>query len=332
MKKFSTEIKRALSMLLALLLVFSIVAEPGGMLLTRAKSDADTSSTLSTPVYTHAMDALAPESDGNVVYENYYPAGWLYTNKYNNISASTIVSVGTDMYYQMKMGASITGRDTLAYYAFTAQDGVGSNAVLKYRLMVDNSAVTGDWTVYMPILANKGDGRTLTLKIVPSGTAGVYTLSDGTNTFAWTEGRWYDVELIISNDGKAWALWVDDAQVFSGTKKEAYKVTNQCINMGFLKGENAGVSLNVDDLEVYNYAAGATLSAAQDSYELGLGETGMIDWALAPAGAYLPAVTFSSSNDRIATVNPETGMVTGIAAGIDEARIQVIRVPLTATA
>ena len=315
MKKFSTEIKRVLSMLLALMLVFSIVAEPGGMLLTRAKSDADTSSTLSTPVYTHAMDALAPESDGNVVYENYYPAGWLYSNKYNNINASTIVSVGTDMYYQMKMGASNTSRDSLAYYTFTAGDSVGGNAALKYRLMVDNSAVTETWKVYIPILASSGTGRTLSLTIAPSGTDGVYTLSDGTNTYAWTEGQWYDVELIISNDGKAWALWVDGEQVFSGTKKEAYKVTNEYINMGIVKGANAGVSLCVDDLKVYNYTAGTGFSFAQSTYEVEAGSTVTPVWNVAPANAYIPSVTYSSSDELVATVDASTGVVTGVAAG-----------------
>lgn len=320
MKRSFIDFKRILSMLLALCMVLSIVAEPGGLLITSVNSVGEDASLISTPVYTHAMDTLATAISGEP-YSVYYPEGWVQSYRWNNIKASTIVEKndGTgDKYYQMKVQADGETRNYLASYTFTQDNAPGANAVLKYQLMVDNSDVAGDWSVMIPILSNGASGRSLELFIKNTETDGIYALTDNHTSIEWREGQWYDVELVVSNNGQAWRLFVNGNAVFSGTKSANYAMTCAHINMGlaYLEGKDrTGVSLCVDNVEVYTNANNATLRAAMSSYTVAVGQNIKPGWKLEPSEAYLPSVTYSSSDELVATVNADTGVVTAVSKG-----------------
>ena len=231
MKKFSTEIKRVLSMLLALMLVFSIVAEPGGMLLTRANSEGETSSVVSTPVYTHSMDTRNENNaestlPGNVsdYHSSFLPLGWTY--RVANAIESKIVVNGDRTYYHMETAGKTT--DAWAYYQYGTSEGKAS--VLSYEVMVDNTAVTDSWTVYAPILAATNGSRTVDLKIIDN--VLTYAGTGGPLTMTLTPGQWYRIEMLCVD--KALKIFVDGTEFVNVSNH--YGVRNAAsvnfINMG----------------------------------------------------------------------------------------------------
>ncbi|MBE6958604.1 MAG: Ig-like domain-containing protein, partial [Ruminococcaceae bacterium] len=259
---------------------------------------------LSTPVYTNPMDEIASNK--------LYPVDWAKSSKAQNASASSIIPATAEnirQYYQMKR----KGTDGNAISWATINPIADySAAVLKYDVMIDNAQELAGWEVHLPAFSN--DVRTRAVPVA------VADYKIGKSDVVMTPGQWYTFEIVLN--GTAWTLFVDGEKVWEDVVPEA-QATITCLNMGIAnkggnpaEGENAGanVAFNIDNMAIYGYTAAASLAFEQESYTVAAGEKIAPKLTLAPAGAYLSAVTYTSSDDTIATVGV-TGVVTGVANG-----------------
>ena len=93
-------------------------------------------------------------------------------------------------------------------------------------------------------------------------------------------------------------------------------VTNRTLKIGFEGDCSSAKWLCYDDFELYmtGYTANTGVSASIDKDEFQIGETATITAATVPATASFNALTYTSSNEAIATVDAN-GVVTGVAEG-----------------
>ena len=304
MKKFSMEIKRVLSMLLALCMVIGIAAEPGSILITRAKSEGDTSSAVSTPVYTHGMDVRNEDAPDDPAYVGshsaYLPLGWTY--KGQNMIGSSTVTEGDRTYFHAALSADKNGISWGYVHNPEIFDGT---CVLSYSFMVDNSAVTDSWTVFLPSFGTDGGSHTIGVTITDN-------VLKYHNEKTLTPGTWYDIDLVLN--GAAVVLYLDGEQ-FAESTTNATALNYLLMGLGGNSTTNTkNLGMNIDDLKVYDYVAGTGFAFAKTEYETTVGSTVATAWNVAPAGAYIPAVTYSSSNKTVATVDA-SGVVTALAEG-----------------
>lgn len=291
--------KRSVSLVLALCMVLGLLALPGA---TVAHAEGET--LISTPVYTHEMDEMSAD---------YVPDGWSRSNQFAYASQIVTDAESGRTYYHMERkaeGTTTGAADSFAAYNNGAAYGA---AVVRCDFMVDTDCET--WTVYLPIFAASAKARTIGFNITQAATI---------NGEAVVTGKWYTCELVYegSETGK-WTAYIDGVVFKTGTATASL----QYINMGLNKsGGNSGVNTNdviisglgvglcIDNLAVYNYVAGTSFAAAEESYSVAVDGTVATGWTKSSADAYLPSVTFASSDETVATVDGN-GVVTGLKAG-----------------
>ena len=291
--------KRSLSLVLALCMVLGLVVLPG---VTEAKAEGE--SLLSTPVYNEEMEAL---NGGTGITTKTAPVGWTSSNtRYGNIGNCKLMQHADGTNYYNMVSSTSNSYDTWIYYPLSGEEAPGANAVLKYSMKVNHGDVTGSWSLGIPAFASQSGGRTLSIYVKSTDTAGTYKITGGSTEIICYQDVWYEVELLVVN-GK-WTLKLTSDTQGTQTATGSNAVNNSYVQMGYLKKTVAGVAVSVDDLEVYTYVEGAELSAAQDAYTVGMNETISNIWSKT-AGAYLPSITFTSSNEDVATVDAN-GVVT----------------------
>ncbi len=303
MKKATSSWSRMLSMALAVCMLFGIVATPCSYLVAHAEAntlEVDVTSKVSTPIYTDSMDTI----------DGYYPTGWTRPSKAQNALASQIIlpdAAGERQYYQMKRSG---GEDNGISYATANPISDYSAVVLKYDVMVDNGDIT-EFSVYLPAFTNEAKSRAIALTIKDG------VLANAEKTM--TPGTWYTFELILV--GSDWKLFVDGEKVLEGSIGDK---TITCLNMGIAnrgghtaEGQVAGtdVAFNIDNMAIYSYCASTSIQFGKTNYYIQVGDTVTPAWNLAPANGYIPYISYSSDNELVATVDADTGVVTGVAEG-----------------
>ncbi len=299
---------RVLSMALAFCMVLSMMALPG-VTIARADEVADI---LSDHVYYHAMDEKA---------SNGAPYGWTRSSGSQNAKGSAIVETSERTYLDLKRD----GTESVATSYFHYQDATNldTSCVLKYDLMVDNrtSAAQDHWTIFIPSLSHAIKTQTQQMTIRKLDGDDKNYLYFGTDEVAeWTPGKWYTVEQVFN--GTSISLYLDGTLITTVTHD---KTSLGYIVMGIYAKNNStdptqtftgeGVGMNLDELYVYDYVPGTGFAAGASSYDVAVGGTVTPAWTKAPANAYLPDVTYTSSNETVAIVDSETGVVTGVSAG-----------------
>ena len=301
-------IKRGLNVVLAVCLMLSILALPG---VTVARAEGETASSLiSTPVYSHGMekrnmDATEDPDYVSTGHASKFPLGWDYPSGGQNADGSTIVTDGEGRtYYHMAVAGEKNG---ITYaYRYDAEN-YDDTSVLSYSVMVDNSAIQETcttWTVLLPSFGANSKGHTIGLTITD------YTLKYGSGEKLLIPGTWYDITIV--RNGTAVGIYLDGEEFATGSASTDLPYLIMGLN-GNSATNTAGLSMNIDDLKVYDYVADAAISASKDSYEVKAGETVATGWTKTE-GAYLPSITFESSNEKVAKVD-ENGVITGISAG-----------------
>ena len=301
---------RMLSLVLALCITLGMVAVPGVTI--AHASGAEAASILSEHVYYHNM---------NEKLSNGAPVNWSRSSGSQNAKGSAIVESSGRTYLQLKRD----GTESVASSYFQYQDATNfdTSCVLKYELMVDNteSAAQDHWTILIPALSHAAKTQPTQISIKKlDGDAKNYLYIGTEEVAEWTPGKWYTVEQVY--DGTSVHLYLDGTYVATGTHdKEALGY----IVMGIFAKNNSsdptltvtgeGVGMNLDELCVYDYVAGTGFAAGASSYEVAVGDTVTPVWTKAPSNAYLPAVTYTSSNEAVAIVDSVTGVVTGVSEG-----------------
>lgn len=291
--------KRSMSFVLALCMVLGLVILPD---VTEAHAEGE--SLLSTPVYSHDMDEINT---------SYVPKDWTRSGQFSYASKIVTDAESGRTYYHMERkaeGTTTANADSYASYKNTTTYGA---AVLRCDFMVDTDCTT--WTVYLPIFAASANARTIGFNI---------DHNSKINGEAVVMGKWYTCELVYEGPNtKKWTAYIDGS-VF---KTSTTTASLQYINMGLCKsfgnsGANKnnetisglGVGLCIDNLAVYNYVAGTNFAAAEESYTVAVDSTVATGWTKTSTDAYLPSVTYTSSDETVATVD-ENGIVTGLKAG-----------------
>ena len=255
-------------------------------------------SIVSVPFYTNAMDAL---NAGNKL----YPTDWDKSSKAQNALASKIVTTAGRTYYAMKRSGA---EGAAVSWATVTLDTDYSSVVLKYDVMIDPET-PANGSMYLPAFTNDSKVRAITLNLKG------YTIEN--TEFALVPGTWYTIELIL--DGSAWNLFIDGAKIHTGGISKAIT----CLNMGIAnaggnpaegQSAGAGVGFNIDNMAVYEYKAATAMNAGKANYDVMVGKTVSTIWTIAPEKAYLPGMTYTSSNEEVAKVDA-TGIITGITAG-----------------
>ena len=303
MKKATNFWPRVLSVALTVCMLFGIVATPCSYLVANADSNtgsAAVTNKVSTPIYTHAMDSQSSR----------VPEGWLRSGQYAKASEIRSDSTTGRTYYHMERDG--TEAATQISWNYLENDAPYQASVLRYSLMLDNTGID-EWVVYAPTFENSKGGNVIPFDIKQDMVYGTVSLEPG---------KWYDIELIVL--GTAWKVYIDGVEAKSGTLKASYSEALSFINMGIGKtGGNtadgltagANVSMNIDNLAVYTYAEPTSIQFEKAQYEVAINKTVTPVWNLSPANGYIPSITYSSENELVATVDADTGVVTGVSAG-----------------
>ena len=190
----------------------------------------------------------------------------------------------------------------------------GANAWSDYSLEGDNSNKVGQ-------LYQKAGDVAQTITNIPNGTytVTVQAFTSGSATFYAND---QEVAVLANSENIASASVAANrfvAKAFTNTL--TVTVTDRTLKIG-LKSDDTDKWLVWDDVNLYmtSYTANTGITAEIDNAEIEVGATAQITAATNPANASFNALTYTSSDEAVATVD-ENGLVTAVAIG--EATITV---------
>ena len=291
--------KRSFSFVLALCMVLSLIVMPKAIV-AHAEGVADI---LSEHVYYHNM---------NEKQTNGAPVNWSRSKSSQNANGSAIVESSGRTYLQLKRDG--TEGKASSYFHYQDATNFDTSCVLRYDLMVDNRDSTeAAWTVFIPTLSHAIKTQTQQMTIKKLEDDDKYYLYIGSaEVCEWTPGEWYTVEQVFNGD--TIQFYLNGNPIKTATHE---KTALGYIVMGIYCSSSeteTGVGLNLDELYVYDYVAGTSFAAAEESYSVAVDGTVATGWTKSSADAYLPSVKFASSDETIATVDGN-GVVTGVSEG-----------------
>ena len=155
-----------------------------------------------------------------------------------------------------------------------------------------------------------------TIENIPNGTytVTVQAFTSGTDVKFYANDQKVDVK---NNDSGATLCSAAAALFAQGLYPNTVTVTvtDRTLKIGF-EGDCTGKWLCYDNVELYmtSYTANTGLTANIDNSEIEAGSTATITAATDPATASFNAITFTSDNEEVATVD-ENGVVTGLSVG-----------------
>ena len=277
--------KRSLSLVLALCMVLGLVVLPG---VTEAKAE-------DTDLITyHPMSESAGES------AQYRASGFAKVKSKTEITGGGIITEANgNKYWDLRMASNATAVSWVSY----ANASMDKTTVLKYRILLDES--TANLTFYPLTLANSGSGRNVGITIANN------KVTISTTSKALSTGVWHDLEIVVN--GNALTIYVDNEYFYNTA---SYKNLTSLTTLGYITSyfnANPGAGYGIDDMYVYNYVAGTTLTAVENSYSVTVGDVVSNIWTKNQDN-YLPALSFKSSDENVAIVDAD-GVVTTVGSG-----------------